>query len=237
MATRNRTFLLRFKQMTKQQYSRRISSTEFPMPIIVTKPAVSRSEENVAVVLCGFAGSKYKHLEKHSLMYNDLGYKTIHCVMPMEYTFTYDIDNIRRCSRELIDKVVQENVSKMVTVCFSNNGALLYQHMLPQLGPGDPQILGTVFDSAPGPMLGHAFWFLPDIISNPPAAPDKLSLILGQIWINAANRIPLKHSLRAAMWQMKNFKSNPSIPWPSHYFKYQDTSSWPKLFIYSEGKI
>ena len=218
-----------------QQFQRRISNHSFPILVNTPESHHKSHDSNVAVVLFGFAGSHMKQLGKHSSMYNSLGYTTVSCILPMHYTFTYDIANIRRCGREVLDRLAQENITKIVPVCFSNNGAILYQHILDQLRPGDADIVGTVFDSAPGPMLGHVFWFLPESLTNPPAAPDKLSLILGQVWINAANRVPVKESLSKGLEQVRGFQHNPSVPWPSHYFKHQDTSMWPKLFIYSEG--
>ena len=48
-----------------------------------------------SVLLFGFAGSKKHQLEKHSKLYNELGYHTLYCILPLQHLFHYDIHRIR----------------------------------------------------------------------------------------------------------------------------------------------
>ena len=80
----------------------RLISSEFK--IIVTEPSENKSQDidrNFAVLLFGFAGSSYKQLEKHSILYNNLGYKTLHCILPIKHHYHYDIPRIVDCSRQV----------------------------------------------------------------------------------------------------------------------------------------
>ena len=51
-----------------------------------------------SVLLFGFAGSKKHQLQKHSKLYNELGYHTLYCILPLQYLFHYDVHRIR-CHR------------------------------------------------------------------------------------------------------------------------------------------
>ena len=57
--------------------------------------------DNLAVLLFGFAGSSMKQLEKHSRLYNSLGYKTLSCILPQQYLFRFDVPNIVKCSKQV----------------------------------------------------------------------------------------------------------------------------------------
>ena len=77
----------------------------------------------------GFAGSSFKQLEKHSSLYNSLGYRTLSCIVPHHYTFTFDMDSIIDCSNMVLESMAKERMERVVPVAFSNNGAILYQVM------------------------------------------------------------------------------------------------------------
>ena len=49
----------------------------------------------LSVLLFGFAGSKKHQLEKHSKLYNELGYRTLYCILPLQHLFHYDVHRIR----------------------------------------------------------------------------------------------------------------------------------------------
>ena len=49
-----------------------------------------------SVLLFGFAGSKKHQLEKHSKLYNELGYQTLYCILPLQHLFHYDVHKIRQ---------------------------------------------------------------------------------------------------------------------------------------------
>ena len=82
----------------------------------------------VSVILFGFAGSPIHQLEKMSNIYTELGYRTLYCTLPMKFTFSYDIENIRKCAEEVVNTVKKEKISEVVCHSLSNNGGVLYQH-------------------------------------------------------------------------------------------------------------
>ena len=46
----------------------------------------------------------------------------------MKFTFSYDIENIKKCAEEVVLAVKKENISEVVCHSLSNNGGVLYQH-------------------------------------------------------------------------------------------------------------
>ena len=86
--------------------SRSISSIFHPKFEIITSPpdrCHPSIPDNLAVLLFGFAGSSMKQLEKHSKLYNNLGYKTLSCILPQQYIFRFDVPNIVKCSQQVIN--------------------------------------------------------------------------------------------------------------------------------------
>ena len=86
--------------------SRSISSIFHPNFEIITSPPERchpSIPDNLAVLLFGFAGSSMKQLEKHSKLYNNLGYKTLSCILPQQYIFRFDVPNIVKCSQQVIN--------------------------------------------------------------------------------------------------------------------------------------
>ena len=49
----------------------------------------------------GHAGAKRHQLRKFEQLYEDLGYRTLSCVMPRENLFCYDIAAVRECAEDL----------------------------------------------------------------------------------------------------------------------------------------
>jgi len=124
--------------------------------VSLSPPTTSRP----SVLLFGFAGSKKHQLEKHSKLYNDLGFHTLYCILPLQHLFHYDIHRIRDCANWVLDAAAREGMEKVVCHAFSNNGAALYQQFTHLVAAqGDVNIAGAVFDSAPGPlhMLDYLF--------------------------------------------------------------------------------
>ena len=87
----------------------RLMSSDSEFEIIVTEAEIKNkiSDRNVAVLLFGFAGSSYKQLEKHSVLYNSLGYKTLHCILPIRHIFHYDVPRIISCSQKVCLKNIE----------------------------------------------------------------------------------------------------------------------------------
>ena len=219
--------------------ARRCSSLSSSFPITVSNPKFRsfNKPDDVGVLLFGFAGSSHRQLEKHTTLYNSLGYRTVSCILPHKYLFTFDIDNIKKHSDMVLEIVMKENMKKVVPVCFSNNGAILYQTMSQTVLSGqcrDVDIVGAVFDSAPGPPLGH-MTFLQEKTTSSPSPPSKLSLVIAHLGVNQANGVSLTENLKMTVEQVRNMKSNPGHSWPTHFLRHQDQSTWPVLFIYSEG--
>jgi len=162
---------------------------------------------NVGIVLFGYSGSPLRYLQKHSLMYNSLGYRTIACAIPNEYTWTWDVDNIQVCCDRILDTISNEKMSKVVPVCFSNNGALYYQFFSQKILRGecsDVDIVGAIFDSGPGPVLGKFSLMLPEPLAHKPSPPPKLQLLLARLFVNRANRMSDRQSL-SLLWVDKHF--------------------------------
>ena len=56
--------------------------------------------EGVAVLLLGNAGATFRQLERHSELYNTLGFRTLACTLPLQFVFHYDIPNtVRFCKQ------------------------------------------------------------------------------------------------------------------------------------------
>lgn len=117
-------------------------SATSPTPLAPSPPSV---------LLFGFAGSKKHQLEKHSKLYNELGYQTLFCILPLQNLFHYDVHKIRcksktralliilvrDCANWVLDAAAREGMERVVCHSFSNNGAALYQqftHMVAQQG-------------------------------------------------------------------------------------------------------
>ena len=59
-----------------------------------------------------------KQLEKHSKLYNNLGYKTLSCILPQQYIFRFDVPNIVKCSQQVINiNIVKVNVNLLSPSC------------------------------------------------------------------------------------------------------------------------
>ena len=113
---------------------------------------VGGQDQQLGVLVFGFAGSSINQLLKHSALYNSLGYRTLSCVLPHQLMFCYKIPEIVEFSRRVLDAAVEQEMRSLVTHSISNNGATVYQHLLSSSSsyPG-LEVRGAVFDSSPGP--------------------------------------------------------------------------------------
>ena len=68
--------------------------------IMMSQPKSPQCQK-MAVLLFGYAGSSFRQLEKHSLIYNKLGYKTLSCILPLPLLPHYEVQNIVDCSRQV----------------------------------------------------------------------------------------------------------------------------------------
>lgn len=197
----------------------------------------------VSVVLFGFAGSPIHQLEKMSKVYTELGYRTLYCTLPMKFTFSYDIENIKKCAEEVVLAVKKENISEVVCHSLSNNGGVLYQHFS-QMAVSEPglTIKGAVFDSSPGP-IGiqniQKYINLSSINKFRPSRQTPVFLPMHLFGVNMANRVPLAQTLSQIFYQINffknNWKKNKHVPWVGAYMTEKERQSWPLLFIYSKN--
>ena len=81
------------------------------------------------ILLMGYSGSTPAQIEPYSELYTSLGYNSISCIMPHEYTLSFDIPSIRQCAKELLAEVDQSGAKGMVCHTFSGNGLFLYQQL------------------------------------------------------------------------------------------------------------
>merc|ERR1719342_901216 len=190
----------------------------------------------MAVLLFGYAGSSFRQLEKHSLMYNKLGYTTLSCILPQNYLFHFEVPKIVECSKQVLERVKKENINEIATITFSNNGAALYQHLsqlILQDNNQEIRILGAVFDSGPGP---NAIFRTSGrrVPHNTPNPPTKFFLYLSLLGVNLANGVSIRESLHLLSKQIKSTNIDPNVSWPGHFLKYEDRGRWPLFIIYSK---
>ena len=65
--------------------------------------------------------------------------------------------------------------------------------------------------------------------------PSKLFLQVSYLGVNYSNRVGLKENLRRFLDQRRELEPDPNVSWVGHFIKYEDTGSWPQLFIYSKA--
>jgi len=193
---------------------------------------------NFAVLLFGYAGSSFRQLDKHSKLYNSLGYKTLSCILPIENMFHNDNKKISAFSRSVLDRVTEEGIRSVATVAFSNNGTAVYQHLVTQMTdhPHDLRVIGSVFDSGPGPSQLPYNPKTSDITNSfGRRPPGRLFLTLAYLGVNKANGLSLLENLKLVIRQQRLMSRDPGVSWCGHWMKYEDPNTWPVLFIYSEA--
>jgi len=190
-----------------------------------------------SVLLFGFAGSKKHQLEKHSKLYNELGYRTLYCILPLQHLFHYDVHRIRDCAHWVLDSAMRERMERVVCHSFSNNGAALYQqltHVVAQ--QGDVSIAGAVFDSAPGPL--HLIDTLFPYRQTKDLGIQKPLIQLAYCMVNNVNGASFSEILSASKLQRSDLQRtwplHSQVPWCGSFIKYHDNNSWPTLFLASK---
>ena len=67
--------------------------------------------DNTAILLLGNAGATFRQLEKHSELYNSLGYRTLACILPRVYVFHYDIPStVKFCKQVNMVTTLASNI-------------------------------------------------------------------------------------------------------------------------------
>lgn len=214
------------------------SSVTFKVSDAVYSDKSKQVPDDFAVLLFGFAGSTFKQLDKHSDLYNSLGYKTLSCILPKEDIFHNDTRNVSAFSRSVLDKVTEEGVKSVVTVAFSNNGTAVYQHLVTQLTDKPPylRITGSVFDSGPGPdKISYNPGTSDNTNSLGPQPPGRMFLTLAYLSVNSANGVSLWENFQLVARQTRQIAWDPTVSWCGHWLKHEDPGTWPVLFIYSEA--
>ena len=199
-------------------------------------PTSGAASDNFAVLLFGFAGSSFKQLDRHSELYNDLGYKTLSCILPLEHLFHNDTKAMSEFSRCVLAKVAEEGIKSAATVAFSNNGAAVYQHLVTHI-TDQPHlhhlnITGAVFDSGPGYCQ---LFYNPKRNYKTSSLGLRLFLTMSYPIVNATNGVSLLGNLALLAKQVIGFRYDPAVSWCGDWVKHEDPGPWPALFIYSEG--
>ena len=78
------------------------SSQKFDIRVSAPRDPGVPAPEGVAVLLLGNAGATFRQLERHSELYNSLGYRTLACTLPLQFVFHYDIPNTVRFCKQVI---------------------------------------------------------------------------------------------------------------------------------------
>ena len=229
------------------------------------KPSSSPQHSTTAVVF-GFGGSPKAQAEKIANVYTEKGHQAFYCILPQLLTFTYDIDAIRACAKQVITVLKENEVERVVTHSLSNNGSILYQQFVFLAKQEEGlSIEGAVFDSAPGPLgwqniqkylrlekfdIGIEKWS--------PRWQSPLCLPLHLSGVDLANRKPLTTALSNVATQLRYmiqtiskskakfeyFRTLPrtwpksrKVPWCGHYMKDHEAEIWPLLFIYAKNGL
>ena len=118
-----------------------------------TDPTHKPPQRSTTAIVFGFGGSPKVQAEKIANVYTEKGHQAFYCILPQLATFTYDMDAIRACAKQVITTLKQNGVERVVTHALSNNGSILYQQFVFLAKEEDwLSIDGAVFDSAPGPL-------------------------------------------------------------------------------------
>jgi hypothetical protein len=190
------------------------------------------------VVLFGYAGSPRSHLEKFETLYTSLGYSSVCCILPHKSLFAFNIPDIQKCARRVLQEVESSGAETIVAHCFSNNGVALYQQsysILEAEHRAEGFIKGLILDSGPGPM-GLRDNVLRRIFND---KQGYFVMPFAMFIVNSSNKVPLADNLKAVIQQLRsviqNVKMYKHIPWPGLFIKTQEKGSWPALVLYSKA--
>jgi len=207
------------------------------------KPA----QRSTTAIVFGFGGSPKVQAEKIANVYVEKGHQAFYCILPQLATFTYDMDTIRACAKQVIATLKQNGVERVVTHSLSNNGSILYQQFVFLAKEEDwLSIEGAVFDSAPGPLgwqnvqkylrlekfdLGIEKWS--------PRWQTPLNLPFHLFGVDLANRKPLTTAISNVATQLRmlprTWPKSRRVPWCGPYMKDHEAEIWPLLFIYAKN--
>ena len=88
-----------------------VSSQKFDIRVSAPSHPRVPAPEGVAVLLLGNAGATFRQLEKHSDLYNSLGYRTLACILPRVYVFHYDIPStVKFCKQVNMVTTLASNI-------------------------------------------------------------------------------------------------------------------------------
>ena len=91
----------RSRRHQQQQHQLMSTKSKFEIWRSECQPKSANNEKQPIVLLMGHAGAKRHQLRKFEQLYEDLGYRTLSCVMPRENLFCYDIAAVRECAEDL----------------------------------------------------------------------------------------------------------------------------------------
>ena len=91
-----------------------------------------KGRPDVAVLVCGWAGSKRNNVEKYTdLFATNFGLRSYGCILPMSDFTSFDHDNQSKFARQVLTemsaKVDDKSAVNLIVMSLSNNGASVYQ--------------------------------------------------------------------------------------------------------------
>eukprot|EP01024_Parvocaulis_polyphysoides_P073411 TRINITY_DN9445_c1_g1_i3.p2 TRINITY_DN9445_c1_g1~~TRINITY_DN9445_c1_g1_i3.p2 ORF type:complete len:290 (-),score=30.39 TRINITY_DN9445_c1_g1_i3:995-1810(-) len=114
-------------------------------------------DDKGVVVLMGWLGSQYRHLQKYSDVLSGMGWNSLRTIPPSYYLLTSFQAQLPYAS-DILDLILQTglhtNNRKIVLMAFSNNGSVVIEKFNTLLfeekySPILKSVVGIVFDSAP----------------------------------------------------------------------------------------
>jgi len=158
--------------------------------------------------------------------------------MPHKHIFQYDVASIRECAGQVLDKIQENGVDKIVVHAFSNNGIVMYQHLYYILQQQKKMDLckGLILDSGPGPMsLRKKFK------KNYKDNQSKIFLPIALFSVNAANKVPVTENIKQVKATIKvlseNLEKYQDVPWTGSFLTHHEQGTWPLLLFYSKEDV
>ncbi|CAL8103514.1 unnamed protein product [Orchesella dallaii] len=161
------------KNLNSQDVPQKVVEDEKIWPVLTSGDKEDTGRENdVLVVLLGWAGAQHRYLAKYSDYYLSRGCIVLRYITPLRYHFI-DTRKLPYLAEKIVRllKDLQLDAHPTFFHVFSNGGAFTYSYILCELASVQDtfkmDIRGTIFDSAPSPRsMQTCFKALVSIFSN-----------------------------------------------------------------------
>ncbi|XP_063795532.1 transmembrane protein 53 [Pseudophryne corroboree] len=184
------------------------------------------------VILLGWAGCKDKYLAKYSSIYHNQGCVVIRYTAAWRTVFfaeSFGFRSLRHQAQKLLELLFDYEIEKnpIIFHVFSNGGFMLYRYVVELLRTdwqlSKLQVVGTIFDSAPGNRNVRGSVRALNTILEP-----KTNRLLRYLALAAF--AALVFVLRIILYPMTRLLHE------NHYDTMKkDPSLWPQLYLYSRG--